>query len=56
MPKLIMMPTDLSEKEIAQFMQMCEERGESAARKIGELIHGFIIAEGVKHRMMAKAS
>ena len=50
MKKLIQMPTNLSSEEVAAFNRLCEERGESPSRRIGELIHGFLIAEGVKHR------
>ena len=56
MKKLIQMPTNLSSKEVAVFNRLCEERGESPARRIGELIHGFLVAEGVKHQSITQST
>lgn len=50
MPKLIQLPTYLTKKEVAEFDKICAENGTLPAKKIGELIHGFLVAEGVKHQ------
>lgn len=50
MPTLIQLPTALSYKEIEAFNRICQEQGVLPAKKIGELIHGFLVAEGVKHQ------
>ena len=41
----------LSKKEIEAFHRLCLEQNTYPARKIGELIHGFLLAEGVKHQI-----
>ena len=56
MPKLIDMPTNLSQKEYDEFVKTCSEQGVLPAKKVGELIHGFLVAEGVKHREAAASS
>ena len=53
MPKLIQLPTNLTQKEVLEFERICAEQGTLPAKKIGELIHGFLVAEGVKHRTTA---
>ncbi|MGN0851818.1 MAG: hypothetical protein ACI4Q3_00405 [Kiritimatiellia bacterium] len=45
----------LSDKEIKDFNELCAERNVCPAQKIGELIHGFILAEGVKHQIRKTA-
>jgi hypothetical protein len=49
MPKIVNLPTSLSSKEIEEFNRICKEQGQLPAKKIGELIHGFLVVEGVKH-------
>lgn len=44
----------LTDKEIKDFNALCTKEGICPAQKIGELIHGFILTEGVKHQI-AKA-
>ena len=56
MPKLIDLPTNLSEEEYARFIKTCSEQGVLPAKKVGELIHGFLVAEGVKHQAPAESS
>ncbi len=41
----------LSKKEVDAFNRLCLEQNTYPARKIGELIHGFLLAEGVKHQI-----
>ncbi len=47
--------TNLSDKEIKKFNKICERRGINPAKKVGELIHGFLLAEGVKHQIKKSA-
>jgi hypothetical protein len=51
MPTTINLPTKLSNKEVEEFNKMCHDKGILPAVKIGELIHGFLVAEGVKHQV-----
>lgn len=56
MPKLIDLPTNLTAEEYAEFVKTCSAQGVLPAKKVGELIHGFLVAEGVKHQAPAKPS
>ena len=50
--EMVTIETELSDAEIDEFNEQCSKRGICPAQKIGELIHGFILAEGVKHRIL----
>lgn len=54
--EMVNFETDLSEKEIRDFNELCEQRGVCPAQKIGEIVHGFILAEGVKHLAVSKVA
>lgn len=54
--EMISIETDLTPEEITEFNNRCAEIGVCPAQKIGELIHGFILAEGVKHRIEQKVA
>lgn len=41
---------NLTAEEINTFNEYCAARGICPAEKIGELVHGFILSEGVKHQ------
>ena len=51
---MINMEVTLNDKEIKEFYELCARERISPAQKIGDLVHGFILAEGVKHQI-AKA-
>lgn len=55
MPTTITMTTSLSQKEIKEFDKICRDRGILPAKKIGDLIHGFLVSEGVKHLKAKRA-
>lgn len=40
---------NLTDKEIKEFNDLCAVQHIHPAQKIGDLIHGFILSEGVKH-------
>ena len=42
---------ELTTDELKAFDEMCARLNVCPAQKVGELIHGFLLAEGVKHRM-----
>lgn len=46
---------DLSDDEAREFDELCAREKVYPAQKIGELIHGFILAEGVKHHQKGAA-
>lgn len=54
MKRMVDIEVDLSADEIIEFSDMCSESGVCPAQKLGELIHGFLVAEGVKHRCMSE--
>ena len=54
MKKIVNIEVDLSVEEIEEFNRSCSESGVCPAQKLGELVHGFIIAEGVKHHFLSK--
>lgn len=46
---------DLTDAELKNFNDHCAEQNICPAQKIGELIHGFLVAEGVKHHIQESA-
>ena len=44
---------DLTADEIKTFNEYCAKRGICPSQKIGELVHGFILSEGVKHKQQS---
>ena len=54
--EMVSLETDLTEKEIKDFNDVCDNRGVCPAQKIGEIIHGFILAEGVKHLLRKRVA
>ena len=44
----------LTDAEIRRFNELCARHNVCPAQKIGEMIHGFILAEGVKHRILTE--
>lgn len=56
MPKFTALPVNLTDEEIKAFNDMCACRDVIPAKKIGELIHGFLVAEGVKHPREAEVA
>lgn len=46
-----MYETTLTTAEVREFTNLCVKQNVEPAKKVGELIHGFVLAEGVKHRM-----
>lgn len=44
----------LTDVEIREFNELCARRNVCPAQKIGEMIHGFILAEGVKHQIVSE--
>lgn len=44
----------LTDAEIRDFNDLCARHNVCPAQKIGEMIHGFILAEGVKHRILSE--
>lgn len=50
--EMVTLETELSDAEVSEFNELCAQRGVCPAQKIGEMIHGFILAEGVKHRIL----
>lgn len=49
--KMVMLEANLSDKELEAFNRLCTKEGVCPAEKIGEIVHGFLLAEGVKHRI-----
>lgn len=56
MTKIINLPTALTEKEVRDFNDLCKKAGILPAKKIGELVHGFLVAEGVKHQRQKRSA
>lgn len=54
--EMVCLETDLTEKEVKEFNEACNIRGICPAQKIGEIVHGFILAEGVKHLLQQKVA
>lgn len=48
---MVMMEVNLSDDELQEFNKLCADKGICPAEKIGEIMHGFILSEGVKHRI-----
>lgn len=44
-----MYETTLTTAEVREFTNLCVKQNVELAKKVGELIHGFVLAEGVKH-------
>ena len=44
--------TNLAQREIDKFNRHCESMGIDPARKIGDLMRGFLVAEGVIHQVV----
>ena len=40
----------LSAEEIKEFDELCARQHVHPSQKVGDLIHGFLLAEGVKHQ------
>ena len=48
---MVAFETNLTNDEVREFYELCSRQGVCPAEKIGDLIHGFLLAEGVKHRV-----
>ena len=44
----------LTDTEIRDFNELFARHNVCPAQKIGEMIHGFILAEGVKHQILSE--
>lgn len=42
---------DLSDDEYRELEELCRSEGVDVREKLGALVHGFVVAEGVKHRL-----
>lgn len=56
MKKMMEVEVDLSQDEIDEFNRVCSESGACPAQKLGDLVHDFILAFGVKHRFFEGAA
>lgn len=52
MKTMMEVEVDLSQDEIDEFNRVCSESGACPAQKLGDLVHAFILAFGVKHRFL----
>ena len=49
--EMVELETNLTKEEAQAFYDLCAKQGICPAEKIGTLVHGFILSEGVKHRL-----
>ena len=52
MPNYHKMTTSLAQSEIDKFERHCRRIGVDPARKVGDLMRGFLVAEGVIHQVI----
>lgn len=46
---------NLTDAEFKDFNEMCARQHIYPAQKIGDLVHAFVLSEGVKHRIRKSA-
>ena len=51
----VILETNLKTREIEQFIEICNRDKILPERKVGQLIHDFVFAKGVKHHARRNA-
>lgn len=48
--EMVMFEVALTDDELKRFVEICVQSGVCPAVKIGQLVHGFVLSQGVIHR------